>query len=328
MRTQRKRRAMQRRRKSLTLTAASRRCMPCRSRLSSTTQWPRRSLRSTWRDTPSRRKHSSSPDSIASSSETGPARDSARAERSSRSLWRGSGGGGSCRSTTRRDSASGATPATALRKSLSSGGEPIEKFLRVESGHAAAPRAGHGLAINSILHIPGGEHSLDAGRSGKTLAPAAGDEVAVFHLELAGEELGIRRMPDGDEQPFRGDLAPGAALQISCLHAGHAALVAEHFLDDVVEQQRDRALGDGLHQLVHHDFLGAELFAAVDQHHMAADVRQVERLLDRGIAAAHYHDVLALVEKAVAGRACRNAATHVLPLRGEPQLPGGGAGGI
>src|SRR6201988_4278857 len=285
--------------------------MPWRSRLSSTTQWPRRSLRSTWRGRPARKNDTSSPESIASSSDTGPARDSARAARSSRSLWGGRGGGVSGRSTTRRDSASGATPATALRKSSSSG-EPIEKFLRVERGHATAARAGHGLAINVILHVPGGEHSRHAGRGGKTLPTAAGDDVAVFHLELPGEELGIRRMPDGDEQAFRGDLAHRAALEISCLHAAHAALVAEHFLDDAVEQQRDLALRDALHQLVHHDLLGAELFAAVDEHDMAAQMRQVERLFDRGIAAAYHRDVLALVEKAVAGRARRNAATHVL----------------
>src|SRR5437773_12448045 len=130
---------------------------------------------------------------MASSRESGPVSDSGSAARSSSRVWRGNGAGRARRRTARRLRGRGSTPCSAWRKSSSSGGEPIDKFLRVESGHAAAPRAGHGLAINVVLHIPGGEHSLDAGRSGKTLAPAAGDEVAVFHLELAGEERSEER---------------------------------------------------------------------------------------------------------------------------------------
>jgi hypothetical protein len=46
------------------------------------------------------------------------------------------------------------------------------------------------------------------------------------------------------------------------------------------------------HHLVDHDGLGAELVAAVDQVHLAGDVRQVQRLFDRGVAAADHAHVL------------------------------------
>ena len=64
------------------------------------------------------------------------------------------------------------------------------------------------------------------------------------------------------------------------------------------------------HQLVDQDRLGAEFVAAMDQVHLARDVRQVQRFLDRGIAAADDADFLAPVEKAVAGR----AAATPLPM--------------
>ena len=64
------------------------------------------------------------------------------------------------------------------------------------------------------------------------------------------------------------------------------------------------------HQLVDQDRLGAELVAAMDHGDGARDVRQVQRFLDRGVAAADDDDVLALVEESVAGRARRHALAH------------------
>jgi hypothetical protein len=54
-----------------------------------------------------------------------------------------------------------------------------------------------------------------------------------------------------------------------------------------------RPAADLGHQLVDHDGFGAELVAAVDQVHLAGDVGQVQRLLDRRVAAADDADLLA-----------------------------------
>jgi hypothetical protein len=65
----------------------------------------------------------------------------------------------------------------------------------------------------------------------------------------------------------------------------------------------------------------------VHERHLGADVGEVQRFLDRGVAAAHDDHVLTLEEKAVAGRAGGHPASHVLLLRGQAKIPGGGAGG-
>ena len=63
------------------------------------------------------------------------------------------------------------------------------------------------------------------------------------------------------------------------------------------------------------------------QHHTAADVGEIQRLLDRGIAAADHHDVLSFVEEAVAGGAGRDAAAHEFRLRGQAEIFRRSAGG-
>src|SRR3546814_10643527 len=62
------------------------------------------------------------------------------------------------------------------------------------------------------------------------------------------------------------------------------------------------------------------MVAAVDQRHIVAMVGQVQRLLDRGVAATDHHDLLAAIEEAVAGRAGRDAlaAQFLLARNAEP----------
>ncbi|MNS96887.1 hypothetical protein D3C72_1312050 [compost metagenome] len=84
---------------------------------------------------------------------------------------------------------------------------------------------------------------------------------------------------------------------------------------------------DLAHELVDQDGLGAELVAAVDQGDLAADVGQVQRFFDGGVAAAHHDHVLVAVEKAVAGGAAGHAAAHEGLFRGQAQVFGRCAGG-
>ncbi len=75
-------------------------------------------------------------------------------------------------------------------------------------------------------------------------------------------------------------------------------------------------LGGPGHQLVNHDRLGPKFVAAMDDRHRPRDVGQIERFLDRGIAAADHQHILVLVEKAVTGCARRNAAAGKRGLAG------------
>ena len=91
---------------------------------------------------------------------------------------------------------------------------------------------------------------------------------------------------------------------------------AAHFL---VPQHRDPLVGE---QALLQDALGAQRVAAMDQGDVGRMVGQVQRLLDRGIAAADHRDLLAAIEESVAGRTGADAlalqrllAVEAQPLR-------------
>src|SRR3954469_2004821 len=135
----------------------------------------------------------------------------------------------------RRGARSGFTSRVARLKSSSSstfafgsGGERIQVLLGVERCHAPGAAARHRLPVDVILDVAGGEHALYAGCGGEALAPAAGDDIAVFHFELTGEELGVRRVPDGDEESLGGDVLDLAGLELAYAHAGDSGRVAQH----------------------------------------------------------------------------------------------------
>ena len=69
-------------------------------------------------------------------------------------------------------------------------------------------------------------------------------------------------------------------------------------------------------------FSARERIAAMDQGHVVAVVGQVQRFLDRGVAAADHRDLLAAVEEPVAGRAGRRAlaASYALPTAAPSHL--------
>jgi hypothetical protein len=153
-----------------------------------------------------------------------------------------------------------------------------------------------------------------------------GLDVAVVHVQLAFEDAGVRLVADGDEQAVHGHIGDGAVVGRLDLDAGDAAVVAHHFLQRVVVLDDDLAFGDLGVQAVDQDRLGAELVAAVDQRDLGGDVRQVQRLLDGGVAAADHGHFLAAIEEAVAGGAGRHALAHERLFRRQAQVLRRGAG--
>src|SRR5258708_37517338 len=77
--------------------------------------------------------------------------------------------------------------------------QALEVFVRIESRHVARSRACHGLAIDVVLHVAGGEYAGNAGRGRVSGVATFGDDVAGPHLELALADIGGWRMTDGDE---------------------------------------------------------------------------------------------------------------------------------
>ena len=130
-------------------------------------------------------------------------------------------------------------------------------------------------AREEIGHVAGREHARNAGGRGAAVDARANAQVAVLHVELAIEQLRVRRMADGDEHTHQRNLARAAVVDMTDAHAGDAGFVAQDFVECVVPDQFDLAGRGFLEQLVLHDLLGLELVAAMHQRNLAADVRQV-----------------------------------------------------
>src|SRR5580765_6887517 len=113
-----------------------------------------------------------------------------------------------------------------MLRSSSGQAELIQIFLRIERRHAAESRRSDGLAIDLVGDVARGEHAGYAGRGSAALDAGLDHDVAVLHVELAGEDLGVRRMPDRDEHAVYGQVTRGAVLHVLDAHAGDALVVA------------------------------------------------------------------------------------------------------
>src|SRR5690606_69710 len=116
-----------------------------------------------------------------------------------------------------------------------------EVAFGVQGGHAARAGRGHRLAVDGVGDVAGGEHALDAGRRGEAAGAAPDDDVAALHVELPLEDAGVRGVADRDEHALHGNLAQLVGLRVPDAHAGHALVVAEHLVEDVIPQHLDVA---------------------------------------------------------------------------------------
>ena len=80
------------------------------------------------------------------------------------------------------------------------------------------------------------------------------------------------------------------------------------------------------HQAVDEDRLGFELVATVNDGHRLGNIRQIQRFFNGGVAATDDHDVLAFVEKTVAGGAGGDAFAMKFLFTRQAQIFGRRAG--
>ena len=102
----------------------------------------------------------------------------------------------------------------------------------------------------------------------------------------------------------------------------HAALIAEYFLDDVIPHDADAAFAFALLQAILHDLLRLQFVAAMHQRDMLGNVCEVERFLDRRVAAADDRHALLAEEKTIAGRTGGDATTLESLLGRQPEIAG------
>ena len=113
-------------------------------------------------------------------------------------------------------------------------------------------------------------------------------------------------MADRDKNAVAGAFGNGAGAQVAQPHAGDLRRLgdAEDLVDDAVPDDVDLRVAE---QPVLQDLFGAQRVAAMDEGDPARVVGQIERFLDRGVAAADDDDLLVAEEEPVAGRAGRDA---------------------
>jgi hypothetical protein len=67
----------------------------------------------------------------------------------------------------------------------------------------------------------------------KPLQAALGLDVAVLHVQLAVENVGVGRVADGNEAALAADVLRAAAVDVLDADAGDAAVIAQHFVEGV-----------------------------------------------------------------------------------------------
>src|SRR5271154_3418764 len=188
--------------------------------------------------------------------------------------------------------------------------------VSLQGGHATEPSGGNGLSEDIVRDVAGGEDAIDA-RGGRSRRRS---DIAVrLQCELAAHEFGRRSMANGDEYPVRIDLLESDARDIAQPRASDptGSPASQNFIDLAVPFiGAVRPRGETLDQ----DPLGPESIAAMYYGDLGGDLGEVERLLDRGIAAADDDPLLPPEEKAVAGRESRDteALEHLFARQAQP----------
>src|SRR5690554_7922202 len=75
----------------------------------------------------------------------------------------------------------------------------IQKHLSVQRRHASETGRGYCLAVNVIGYIADSEYAEDAGLCGHTFEAGLNFYVAVLHVQLAFEQIGVKFMADSDK---------------------------------------------------------------------------------------------------------------------------------
>ena len=129
-------------------------------------------------------------------------------------------------------------------------------------------------------------------------------------------------MANGDKAALHGNIFGGGSVYVFQAHGVYAFVVAQHFIKGGVQFEHDFAFTHFVHELVNDDGFGAEGVAAVNEVNLAGNVAEIQGFFYGAVAAAHYADVLAFVEKPVASGAAAYATPHKGLLGGQPQIFG------
>ncbi|GCM26268.1 hypothetical protein ExPCM16_01428 [Escherichia coli] len=116
-------------------------------------------------------------------------------------------------------------------------------------------------------------------------------------------------------------------MRIAQTNASDTHLIAGHFFQRTVGVQNNVAVLHFIHQTLNEDFFRTETISAVNQMNFRSDVRQIQRLFNRGIAAADDRNFLVAIEETVAGCTSRNSTAFKGFFRGQAEIACRSSGG-
>src|SRR5690554_7653013 len=173
-----------------------------------------------------------------------------------------------------------------------------------------------------ILDVAG---CVDPGNVGSGRIRRRQDVAIGIHAELALEQPGRGIMTDCNKDAVDRKLALAAIQNVLELQTGHTggqrplSLIAENLFDHVIPDELDLRM---VEEAILQDLLRSQRVAAVDQVDLFGEVGQEEGFLRSRVATADDGNLLAAIEKAVAGRAGRHPeaaqplfAGHAKPAR-------------
>ena len=130
----------------------------------------------------------------------------------------------------------------------------VQEAFSIQGGHTACPRGGDCLAVDMVSHVSSSKHPFYTSGGGIAFGAASDLDVAVFHFQLAGKNIRVGFVPDGNKDPLQIQIFAAFAFRGSDAHAGDAAVITQYFFQSVVPFNGDVVLGE---QLVLEDFFGA-----------------------------------------------------------------------
>lgn len=157
----------------------------------------------------------------------------------------------------------------------------FQKSLGVNGGHAAGTGGGDCLPVLLVLYVAGRKDTRHTGRC----SVRSTDISFCVQVELAGEEIGIGTVADGDENPVAGqiDRSPGHDILET---DPDDRVLAQNIFDKGIPCERNLFV---LHRAILHDFGRPQFVPSVDHGHSAGEFSQEDGFLDRAVATADDH---------------------------------------
>ena len=99
--------------------------------------------------------------------------------------------------------------------------------------------------------------------------------VSIAHIQLAFEQLRVRRVSDRDEHTGQLDLLLALAVGAFDPDTGNAGLIAQDFVEDVIPRQADITAGRFVEQLLLQHFFRAQLVTPMHQRDFGGDIGEI-----------------------------------------------------